>query len=151
MHAGRQTILALDVDGESLGALRQAFPAWDVAAVAGATATQLLRDWDPAPAGLLVIGALDEPTHTLGLCRGLRGQAGRARTPLLVLVSSAADRVVAEALRAGADGCLTLPVDAKELLTFVARVQGGNRPGRHTLGLHRAQRADPWRDDGGEA
>lgn len=44
-----------------------------------------------------------------------------------------------EALAAGAEGGLVLPVHAKELVSMVERVRAGNRPGRHTLGLNRAQ------------
>ncbi len=35
--------------------------------------------------------------------------------------------------------------------TLAFRAGEGNRPGRHTLGLDRAQQGDRWRDDGGEA
>jgi AmiR/NasT family two-component response regulator len=82
--------------------------------------------------------------------RGLRGQAGRANTPLLVLVSSPQEDLVRAALEAGAHSCLVLPVHVKDLAGVVARA-GEGRPGRHTLGLDRAQHKDVWRDDGGEA
>ena len=149
--SGRSRIIAFDVDADSLASLRQAFPDWQVEVVSGATAPSLARDWDPGPAGLLVIGAREDVTQTLGLCRGLRGQAGRAQTPLLVLVRPAQEALVRAALDASADSCLVLPVHAKELVTMVSRALGGNRPGRHTLGLDQPQREDRWRDDGGEA
>jgi hypothetical protein len=57
---------------------------------------------------------------------------------------------VRAALDAGANSCLVLPVHAKDLVSMAARAQAGNRPGRHTLGLDRAQRKDRWRDEGGE-
>ena len=87
----------------------------------------------------------------LGICRGLRSQGGRARTPLLVLVQPAQEVLVRAALDASANSCLVLPVHPKELIAMVSRALGGNRPGRHTLGLDQPQRDDPWRDDGGEA
>ena len=146
-----QKILAFDVDPASLESLRQAFPDWQVESVNGATTASLDRDWDPGPASLLVVGAREEVADTLGLCRGLRGQVGRNRTPLLVLVRSAQEPLVRAALDASADSCLVLPVHPKELVAMVSRALAGNRPGRHTLGLDRPQRTDPLRDEGGEA
>ena len=147
----RPKAIAFDVDPDSLASLRQAFPGWEVEAADGATVGSLDRDWDPGATDLLVVGGRDQVAEILGLCRGLRSQAGRAHTPLLVLVPPAREALVRAALAAGADGCLILPVHAKELVTMFARVRAGNRPGRHTLNLDRAQSEDRWRDDGGEA
>jgi hypothetical protein len=66
-------------------------------------------------------------------------------------VSGGQEALVRAALEAGANSCLVLPVHAKDLVTMLTRARAGNRPGRHTLGLDRAQREDRWRDDGGEA
>jgi DNA-binding response OmpR family regulator len=148
---GQLKVIALDVDAGSLGCLRQAFPDGEVVPLNGASTGSLSRDWAPGAADLLVIGARDEVAETLGLCRGLRSQAGRARTPLLVLVWPAQEALVRVALDAGADSCLVVPIHPKDLVSVVARVRAGNRPGRHTLGLDRAQREDEWRDEGGEA
>ena len=148
---GRPKVIALDVDPTSLGSLRQAFPGLQVEAVHAATRESLARDWNPGEARLLVVGARTDVTQTLGLCRGLRGQAGRNRTPLLVLVRSAKEPLVRAALDASADSCLVLPVHPKKLVTMVRRALAGNCPGRHTLGLDQPQREDPWRDEGGEA
>ena len=147
----RPKIVTLDVDPVSLASLRLAFPDCLVEAMSGATLQSLDRDWNPASASLLVVGARADAADTLGLCRGLRGQAGRARTPLLVLVQPAQEPLVRAALDAGADSCLVLPVHPKELVTMVSRALAGNRPGHHTLDLDRPQRPDRWRDDGGEA
>jgi len=147
----RPRIIAFDVDAASLGSLRQAFPAWQVETVNGATIESLERHWDPGAADLLVVGSRAEVAETLGLCRGLRSQAGRVRTPLLVLVQPAQEALVRAALDASADSCLVLPVHAKELVTMLSRALGGNQPGRHTLGLDQPQREDRWRDAGGEA
>jgi DNA-binding response OmpR family regulator len=147
---GRPKVIALDVDPASLESLRQAFPGWHVEAVNGATPESLDRDWDPGDASLLVVGARTDVTQTLGLCRGLRSQAGRAQTPLLVLVQPGREPLVRAALDAGADSCLVLPVHAKELVTMLSRALAGNQPGRHTLGLDQPQSDDKWRDDGGE-
>jgi DNA-binding response OmpR family regulator len=147
----RSKVIAFDVDPASLASLREAFPGEQIEAVSGVTVESLDRDWDPECAALLVIGAGEEVAQTLGLCRGLRSQAGRARTPLLVLVQPAQEALVRAALDASADSCLVLPVHAKELVTMVRRALAGNSPGRHTLGLDQAQREDRWRDDGGEA
>jgi DNA-binding response OmpR family regulator len=75
----------------------------------------------------LVVAARARVAETLGLCRGLRSQAGRAQTPLLVLVPPALEALVWAALDNGADSCLVLPVNAKDLVSMVARVRGGNR------------------------
>lgn len=146
-----QKILAFDVDPASLESLRQAFPGWQVESVNGATTASLDRDWDPGAASLLVVGAREEVGDALGLCRSLRGPAGRNRTPLLVLVRSAQASLVQAALAASADSCLVLPVHPKDLVMMLSRAQAGNQPGRHTLGLDQPQRPDRWRDDGGEA
>jgi DNA-binding NarL/FixJ family response regulator len=98
-----------------------------------------------------VVGAGGPAAQTLGLCRGLRSQAGRAHTPLLVLVAPEQEALARAAMAAGAHGCLVLPVHAQELVTTLTRARAGDRPGRHTLGLDRAQGEDSWRDDGGEA
>jgi DNA-binding NarL/FixJ family response regulator len=143
--------IAFDVDPDSLVTLGQVFPEWEIEAIAGATADSLARSWHPPAAELLVIGAREQMAETLGLCRALRGQAGRAETPLLVLVWPAEGALVRAALAAGAHSCLVLPVHAKDLASMVSRARAGNQPGRHTLGLDRAQREDSWRDDGGEA
>lgn len=147
----RAKAIAFDVDPDSLTGLRRAFPEWEVEALDGATVGSLDRDWNPAAAQLLVVGARDDVALTLGLCRGLRSQVGRALTTLLVLVPPDRAALVRAALEAGADSCLVLPVHFKDLVNTVARARAGNRPGRHTLGLDRAQREDRWRDDGGEA
>jgi DNA-binding response OmpR family regulator len=147
----RPKAIAFDVDPESLASLRQAFAEWEIEVKNGATTDSLVSDRSPKAAELLVLGARDHAVETLGLCRTLRSQAGRAQTPLLVLVRPAQDALVRAALAAGASGCLVLPAHAKELVSMVDRVRAGNRPGRHTLGLHHAQSEDQWRDHGGEA
>jgi DNA-binding response OmpR family regulator len=144
-------LIAFDVDPESLTSLREALPGWDVEATDGATVGSLDRDWRPGAADLLVVGDHEDVARTLGLCRGLRSQAGRAETPLLVLVPPAREALVRAALGAGADSCLVLPVHPKEVASMVARGRAGNQPGRHTLNLDHPQREDPWRDEGGEA
>jgi DNA-binding response OmpR family regulator len=141
--------IAFDVDPASLLSLRRAFPGWEVDAVQGAAASRT-EDWSPGAADLLVVGARADVTETLALCRGLRSQAGREETPLLVLVSSGQPALVRAALEAGANSCLVLPVHAREVVRVLTRAREGNRPGWHTLDLDRAQSEDRWRDDGGQ-
>jgi DNA-binding response OmpR family regulator len=143
-------VVAFDVDAASLASLREAFPGWEIETVNGACTASLSQNWDPGAAALLVVGVRDRVEETLGLCRGLRSQRGRASTPLLVLVTPSQEALVRAALEAGAHSCLVLPVHAKELVTVVTRAREGNRPGRHTLDLDRPQREDRWRDVGGE-
>lgn len=142
--------VAFDLDRASLISLREAFPEWEIEVVKDATTGSLTQDWDPGAADLLVVGAGDHMAETLGLCRGFGSQAGRAFTPLLVLVSPAKEGFVRAALHAGANGCLVLPIHAKEVVSMLARAHEGNHPGRHTLNLDPAQREDRWRDDGGQ-
>ncbi len=151
MLMDRRRAIAFDADAETITCLRQAFPEWEIEATRGATTDSLERDWSPGTADLLILSAHDPVGDALGLCRGLRSQEGRAHTPIVVLVPCAQDPVVKAALEAGADACLVLPVHAKDLTRTVARIGAGNQPGRHTLGLDPAQRADPWQDEGGEA
>jgi DNA-binding response OmpR family regulator len=148
---GRRKAIAFDVDAASLASLREALAGWEIEVTCGATPGSLDRDWAPGAADLLVVGARDEMADTLGLCRGLRSQAGRAHTPLVVLVPPGQRMLVGAALEAGARSCLPLPIHPKEVTSLVAHARAGNQPGRHTLGLDRAQAADPWRGDGGEA
>jgi CheY-like chemotaxis protein len=148
---GLRKAVAFDVDAESLISLQAAFPEWEIEAIQGVTAGSLERDWSPGTADLVLVGARDQVTSTLGLCRSLRSQAGRAYTPLLVLVTPEQQTLIGAVLAAGAHGCLVLPVHAKELASGAARAAEGNRPGRHTLGLHPAQVDSPWQDEGGEA
>jgi DNA-binding response OmpR family regulator len=147
----RRKAIAFDVDAESLGSLREALTGWEIEVTCRATTGSLDRDWAPGAADLLVVGAREEVADTLGLCRTLRSQAGRAHTPLLVLVPPGQQRLIGAALEAGARRCLLLPIHPKEVTSLLARARAGNQPGRHTLGLDRAQAEDPWQDDGGEA
>ena len=142
--------IAFDVDPASLLSLRAALPDWEIEAVQGASAASLTQDWNLGAASLLVLGARDDVTETLDLCRGLRKQAGRVVTPLLVLVPPAHPALVQDVLKAGANSCLVLPIHAKEVASMLVHVRAGNQPGRHTLDLDRAQREDRWRDDGGQ-
>jgi DNA-binding response OmpR family regulator len=142
--------VVFDVDPASLLSLREALPEWEIEAVAGATAASLTQDWNLGATDLLIVGAHDDEAETLGLCRRLRKQAGRAVTPLLVLVPPAQPALVRDVLKAGANSCLILPIDAKEVTSMLMRAQVGNQPGRHTLNLDKAQIEDIWRDDGGQ-
>jgi DNA-binding response OmpR family regulator len=143
--------MVFDLDEESLTSLREAFPNWEIKPVAGATTESLAQNWSPGAAELLVVAFNGQTAGTLGLCRGLRSQAGQTRTPLLVLVPPAQDALVKAVLEAGADSCLVLPVHAKDLVSMLSHTRQGNQPGRHTLSLDQAQRADQWRDEGGES
>jgi PleD family two-component response regulator len=151
MMPNRAKAIAFDVDPDSLASLRQAFPEWEIEATNRASTGSLIRDWNPESADLLVVGARDQVAETLGLCRELRSQAGRAHTPLLLLVPLAQEPLVRAALDVGVTSCLVLPVHAKDLVRMVTRARVGSQPGRHTLGLDRAQSEDWWRDEGGEA
>jgi DNA-binding response OmpR family regulator len=142
--------IVLDIDPASLVVLREAFSEWEVEVIHAATTDSLARHWNPEPADLFVIGARHRPAVTLGLCRVLRSWVGHAHTPLLVLVPPGQGELVRALLRVGAHSCLILPIHAKELVSKVARARAGNWPGRHTLSLDQAQRADLWRDCGGE-
>jgi DNA-binding response OmpR family regulator len=147
----RPRAVALNVDPDSLDSLCQAFPEWEIEAVAGANVGSLVPDPRWGPAELLIVGDGATMAETVGLCRGLRSQPGWARTAVLVLVPPARQALVTAVLEAGADSCLVLPVHAKELVSVMTRARAGNRPGRHTLDLDRAQRANVWQDEGGEA
>jgi hypothetical protein len=162
--------IAFDLDANSLASLREALPGWEIERVDGATPAWLAEDWNPGAVDLLVISSQDEAARTLGLCRFLasgwnlsresrteqaagphrQNQPRRSDVPLLVLVPSEQERLVRAALEAGADSCLILPFQAKEIGTMLARVQRANQPGRHTLNLDPAQHEDHWRDDGGQ-
>jgi hypothetical protein len=170
----RRVAVAFDVDPASLVSLREALPDWEVEVVNGATSASLSLGWTRGAANLLVLQAGADVAETLGLCRflapcgavstGCRDeeprtsgphrsrpmQAPAAGVPLLVLVPPGQEPLVSAVLEAGANSCLVLPVDAKEMASMLVRARQGNRPGRHTLDLDRAQCEDRWRDDGGQ-
>jgi hypothetical protein len=163
---------AFDLDAASLISLRKALTGWEIDTINGATAASLAHNWDPGAADLLVVSARDNVTETLGLCRFLsfcteystEAREGRAETlgpeeklpalrpdaPLLVLVPSGHEPLVRAALNAGAHSCLMLPIQAKEVTSMLVHARAGNRPGRRTLNLDRAQREGRWRDDIGQ-
>jgi DNA-binding NarL/FixJ family response regulator len=172
--------IAFDLDPDSLSSLREALPDAAIDEVNGATATALMQDWNPGTVDLLVLAATRETAETLELCRflvscGVLGRAAPVVTdsqealpktlglhrsrpnaarqphaPLLVLVPAERKVLVPDLLKAGADSCLLLPANAKEMASMLVRAQVGNQPGRHTLDLERAQTEDRWRDDGGQ-
>ena len=78
------------------------------------------------------------------------GRVPIADPPLLVLVPAGQESLVKATLEAGADGCLVLPIHAKQVASMVIRAHQAKQPGRHTLNVERAQAEDRWRDDGGQ-
>jgi hypothetical protein len=166
--------VTFDLDPASLISLQEALPEWEIAEVNGATAASLTHAWNPDGVGLLVVRAGQDwaetirlcgflghscvsPTEsragvaeTLGLHRSEQNQARRADTPLLVLVPIGQEPLVRAVLEAGANSCLVLPIEPKEIASMLAHVWEGNAPERHTLDLDRAQREDQWRDEGGQ-
>ncbi|OAI40618.1 hypothetical protein AYO40_04645 [Planctomycetaceae bacterium SCGC AG-212-D15] len=173
-------VIAFDVDEASLITLRTALPGCAIEEVNGATATALSRDWDPGTVDLLIVEARNGIAETLELCRFLvtcgvlardsqpatdtedelpkdlglhrqrRHRGRRPHSPLLVLVPSERSGIVADVLKTGAHSCLLLPINDKDVTSMLAHAQAGNRPGRHTRDLERAQTEDRWRDDGGQ-
>jgi DNA-binding NarL/FixJ family response regulator len=158
--------IAFDVDAVSLASLRDALPGWEVVAVHGTSAASLSRGAPGGPADLLIVGARANATETLGLCRllgartappaGAPEEADEAHgppagAPLLVLVPREQQTLVGAALEAGARSCLLLPIHPKEVANMLANARAGDRPGRHTRGLDRAEATDPWQEDGGES
>ena len=142
--------VAFNVDGASLHSLQEGLPEWEIELIIGATSDSLNQDWNPEITDLAVIGGHGSVAETVALCRGLRSQAGRAHTPLLVLVLPDQDNLVTAVLGAGADSCLVLPVHPKQLASMWDRVRQGNRPGHHTLNLDPAQQQDYLQDEGGQ-
>jgi DNA-binding NarL/FixJ family response regulator len=145
------SILAIHADSASVASLRQAFPESVIEAINEARSSTIAEDCTLSTVELLVVGIQDRVQETLALCRSLRSRMGRAHAPLFVLVPPENDELVRMALAAGAQSCLVLPVNPKDLIDALARVRQGNQPGRHTLNLHRAQHEDRWQDEGGEA
>jgi DNA-binding NarL/FixJ family response regulator len=173
-------VVAFDVDTENSFILREALPGCVIEVVNGATAATLTREWDPGTVDLLIVKAREELEETLKLCRFLvssgvlardsleatdsqeelpktlglhRSRQNRERrppSPLLVLVPPGGEDIVKAVLNAGAQSCLVLPIQAKEVTSMLVRAQEGNQPGRHTLNLEKPQTEDRWRDDGGQ-
>ena len=146
----RGRAIVFDVDEATVVSLRQAFAEWQVEVSDRATNDLLIEGRSLGVVDLLVLGPGANVAESLGLCRVLRKQPGSAHTPILMLVPLGEDGLVRAALEAGTTSCLVLPVHVKELASMVTRAREGNRPGRHTLNLNRAQEQDHWRDDGGQ-
>lgn len=158
------TALVFDVDIASLASLREALPEWRVIDRGALTANATDPVRNQGDADLVVVGVHRDVEETLGLCRHFAfgrsfsgaaeqtapGNTGSQSVPLLVLVPPGQESLIAAALKAGAHSCLMLPIHAKEVASMLLRVRAGNQPGRHTLNLETAQRADRWRDTGGE-
>jgi FKBP-type peptidyl-prolyl cis-trans isomerase SlpA len=168
-------VVAFDVDAASLASLREALPGWEVVALDGASMASVAHTGDPGPADLLIVGARENGVETLGLCRmlacctphatevrhevlealfprkGARLPVRAGAVPLLVLVRPGQQTLAGAALEAGASSCLILPLHAREVAGMLAQARAGNRPGRHTGDLDRAQVDGPWQEDGGEA
>jgi hypothetical protein len=166
--------MAFDVDTNSSASLRQALPGWQIDTVYGATVASLPCDWAPGPVDLLVVGVREDVAETWGLCRflerytstvresqpvavettelpkNLLDVARRPAVPLLLLLPPGQGSLVEAGLKAGANRCLMLPIDAKEVASMFVHARAGNQPGRHTVSLDRAQTEDRWRDDGGQ-
>ena len=140
---GQLKVVAFDVDAATMMSLRQAFPDWQIELIIGASRESIRLDWNPGHADLLVVGTHGPEAKPLNLCRALRSQVGRAHVGLVVLVFPGEEPQVRAALKVGADRCLVLPIHAKEILSVIDRVLGGNQPGRHTLSLDRAHARGP--------
>jgi hypothetical protein len=170
----RSRAIAFDVDTVSSASLRQALPGWQIDTVYGATVASLPCDWAPGPVDLLIVGVREDVAETWGLCRFLARStsavresqrvavettglpknllevAQRAAVPLLLLLPSGQGVLVEAGLEAGANACLMLPINAKEVASMFVHAHAGNQPGRHTVNLERPQVEDRWRDDGGQ-
>ena len=170
----RSRAIAFDVDTVSSASLRQALPGWQIDTVYGATVASLPCDWAPGRVDLLVVGVREDVAETWGLChflarstsavreprrvavettalpKNLLEVARRTAVPLLLLLPSGQGILVEAGLEAGANHCLMLPINAKEVASMFAHAHAGNQPGRHTSNLERAQTEDRWRDDGGQ-
>ena len=166
--------IAFDVDVASTACLRAALPGWQIDTVYGATVASLPCDWDPGPVDLLVVGAREDVAETWGLCRFLAQStsavrepqqvaaetgglpknrldvARRTKVPLLLLLRPGQGFLAEAGFEAGARSCLMLPINDKGVASAVVHARAGNRPGRHTLNLDRAQTEDRWRDNGGQ-
>ena len=91
---------------------------------------ECLRMHQQRPAGVIVCGGGTAPLEALDLCRRLRSTDMGTYTYVLVTRARTSKRDLVEAVRAGADDCLTEPVDADELearLIAAARVVGACR------------------------
>jgi len=170
----RLRAIAFDVDNVSSASLREALPGWQIDPVRGATVSSLPCDYDPGPVDLLVVSVREDVAETWGLCcflarhtsavrefrevgresiglpKNLLAVARRKSVPLLLLLPAGKGLLVEAGLAAGANRCLLLPIDAKEVTSMFVHSQAGNQPGHHTLNLDRAQTEDRWRDDGGQ-
>jgi hypothetical protein len=162
-------IVTFDLDRESLSGLRKALPGNTITVVCGATAESLSRYWNPAVADFLIVNLQQDRAETASLCRFLnycRSFAGEFRkprhpavplervpapvAPLLVLISVEQREFVADMLACGADSCLVLPMQGREVARMLIRARKGSHPGQHALDLDQCPGENPWQDTGGE-
>ena len=164
--------MAYDVDPTTLASLRAGLEGWEIE-VTDSAAMGFPNGPRPKRADLFVVQAGRNDQATITLCRFLIGAgafipAGAAHANswesaeerrqtmspdevlLIVLVPADRSTLVRAVLKAGASGCLVLPLQAEDVTGLLARARRGNQPGRHTLNLDKAQTEDRWRDDGGQ-
>lgn len=139
--------IAFDLDAASLMSLQEALPAWKIEEVNGISTAAVSGDWNPGVADLLVVNARTEVAETLGLCRFLvharrysadfRGRDAeklrsddsrhtgelRLESPLLVLIRPGQHVLMGAALEAGADICLVLPIQTRDVLGALAQAR----------------------------
>jgi two-component system KDP operon response regulator KdpE len=85
-----------------------------------------VRGWGTPSPDLVLLDVASPEQDALAACRSLRG-AGAA--PLLLLTAAHTDRIVVEALEAGADGCLPARTSPRELAAWVrALLRRRSRP-----------------------
>lgn len=145
--ATRPVLLAMDVDPASLLATRRFLPEWSVQTIHGASAAYLAQDGDIEQADLLVLGVTQDVRNTLGLCRMLRSESGRAGPPLVVLVPAEQPTLGREVMEAGANDYLLLPIQRAKLVDLVHKHKGmaiGHAPDPDRVHL------DRWQDEGGQ-
>jgi DNA-binding response OmpR family regulator len=74
------------------------------------------QDWSSSDADLILLDVANPEEDALAAYRLLRGIGA---TPLLLLTAAYTDRIVVEALEAGADGCLPAHISPRELAAWV--------------------------------
>jgi hypothetical protein len=133
--------MLFDVDASAVASLLEVLPGWRMDTLFGATVQSLPCGWDPSGVELLILGARENFSETVALCRFLSfatdysadfrrlaphggplpGFFGHPNAPLLVLVSEGRGCDAGALIEAGAHGVLSLPIRADE----VAKTLGG--------------------------
>ncbi len=96
---------------------------------------RMQRDVQDNPPDLIILDTPLPDDETFGICRALRSDEATAHVPVLIMGECHSGEWMAEAVAAGADGCVPKPVVPGELLAKVHAITRRNRARERRSGV----------------